>query len=181
MTVTPPNTTISEEYISRYRSIPDVTQGFSGSLASAKKVFVRADDTVELDYTVLANAQPLKDIIAGITALKNIGDLGSSPGATEAEKRENFFAVFNNISSFLTAAVDDLDLIRFDLGTVDANLGDIKSNHKTEKNVLLDTISNIEDVDMNEVALKVTALSTQLEASYQVTALISQLNLSNFL
>lgn len=181
LTINPPNTTIAEEYISRYRNIPDVTQGFSGSLASAKPVLIRADDTVELDYTVLANSQPMKDIISGITALKNIGSLDTAPGATEEEKQENFFAVFNDIARFLTDAVDDLDMTRFDLSTTHANLSDINVNHKTEKNVLLDTVSNIENVDMNEVAVKVTALSTQLEASYQVTALVSQLTLSRFL
>jgi flagellar hook-associated protein 3 FlgL len=181
LTINPPNTTIAQEYISRYRNIPDVTQGFSGSLASAKPVLVRADDSVELDYTVLANSQPMKDIISGITALKNIGDLDSAPGATEAEKRDNFFAVLNDISRFLTDAVDKLDRTRFDLSTVQANLKDIGDNHAAEKNVLLNTISGVENVDMNEVAVKVTALNTQLEASYQVTALVSQLSLANFI
>lgn len=181
LTINPPNTTIAEEYISRYKSIPQVTLGFSASLNDAKQVFVRADDTVELNYTVLANQDPFRDIVAAVTALKNISTLDSAPGATEDERQENFFAVFNDIAKTLTAAVDSVDLERFKLQTTLVNTDMIRKELTAEKNALLNTISDIEDVDLNEVAVKVTALQTQLEASYQVTAIVSQLNLAVFL
>jgi flagellar hook-associated protein 3 FlgL len=181
LTITPPNTTIAEEYIARMNSAPTVTQGFSPSLSNAKQVYVRADDTVELNYTVLADSQPFKDIISNISALKNIADLDVAPGADEAEQEDNFFAVFNNIASKLTVAVDNLDLERFKLATTLVNTNTIKKNLTLEKNALLNTVSDIENIDLNEVALKVTSLQTQLEASYQVTAIVSQLNLAAFL
>lgn len=181
LAVTPPNTTISEEYISRYKNIPPVTLGYSGSLSNAKQVFVRADDTVEFNYTVLADNPAFQDIVAGVTALKNIADLDIAPGATEQEKEKNFFAVFNDIARTLTAAVDSLDQERFKLQTTLVNADTVRKELTLEKKALLDTVSDIENIDLNEVALKVTALQTQLEASYQVTAIVSQLNLSNFL
>jgi flagellar hook-associated protein 3 FlgL len=181
LTITPPNTTIAQEYISRYKNIPESILGYSGSLTDAKQVYVRADDTAELNYTVLANNQAFKDIVAAVNALKNIGNLDTAPGATEEERRNNFFAVFNDIAATLTKAVDNLDTERFKLGTVQVQLERIKEDHIYEKNVLANTIGKIEDVDMNEVALKVTRLTTQLEASYQVTSLVSRLTLVNFL
>lgn len=181
LSVTPPNTTISEEYIARYKNISSVTLGYSGSLSNAKQVYVRADDTVEFNYTVLADDPAFKDIIAGVTALKNIADLDTAPGATEEERQKNFFAVFNDIASTLTKAVDSLDQERFKLQTTLVNSDTLKKELTLEKKTLLDTVSNIENIDLNEVALKVTALQTQLEASYQVTAIVSQLNLSNFM
>lgn len=181
LTINPPNTTIAEEYMSRYRNIPPVTLGYSGTLSNAKQVYVRADDTVEFNYTVLADHPAFKDIIAGVTALKNIADLDVAPGATEEDQEKNFFAVFNNIATTLSAAVDALDQERFKLQTTLVNADTVKKELTLEKNALLGTISNIENIDLNEVALKVTALQTQLEASYQVTAIVSQLNLSNFL
>lgn len=179
--ITPPNTTIDQEYISRYQNIPEVTLGLSGSLQNAKQVFVRADDTVEINYTVLANDPAFKDIISAITALKNIADLDAAPGVDEAAQEDNFFSVFNSIAVTLTKAVDSLDNERFKLSTAQVQMSRIKTDHTYEKNVLQNTIADVENIDLNEVALKVTALSTQLEASYQVTALISQLNLSNYL
>lgn len=181
LTINPPNTTIAEEYISRYRNIPATTLGFSGSLSNAKNVYVRADDSVEINYTLKADNDAFKDIVAGVMALKNIAELDSAPGATESDQEDNFFAVFNDVAKLLTDAVDALDLEGFKLGTAQVQLRDIRVNHVTEKNVLKNITDSIENVDMNEVALSVTALSTQLEASYQVTALVSQLNLSNFL
>ena len=57
----------------------------------------------------------------------------------------------------------------------------IRALHAKGIHVLLGTINNIENVDMNEAAVSVTSLQTQLEASYRVTALLSQLSLVNFL
>lgn len=181
LTVTPPNATIAEEYISRYRNIPEVTMGLSGSLKDAKSVYVRADETVEVNYTLKADNQAFKDIIATVTAMKNIANLDAAPGADYEEQQEMFFAVFNDMAKNLTAAVDKLDLETFKLSTASVQLNDVKAAHTTEKNVLLNTISNIEDVDLNEAAVKIQALGNQLEASYRVTALVSQLSLASFL
>ena len=181
LTINPPNTTIYEEYISRYKNISQVTLGYSGSLSNAKQVFVRADDNVEINYTVTANSDPFRDIIASVMALKNIAELDIAPGASEDIRQENFFAVFNDLALTLTNAVDALDNERFKLNTAQAQLADIKSQHTRDREVLLNTVSRVEDADMNEVAVKINALSTQIEASYQVTALVSQLTLVNFL
>ncbi|MGZ9108290.1 MAG: hypothetical protein ACXW4B_05665 [Micavibrio sp.] len=181
LTVTPPNADIADEYISRYRNIPEVTMGIAGSLNNAKQVYVRADDTVEINYTLIANNQAFKDIIAAVGAMKNIGDLDNAPGATEAEKQDMFFKVFNDAATLLTSAVDRLDLESFKLSTAQAQLDDVRKSHITEKNVLLSTIAGVEDIDLNEAAVKIQSLSTQLEASYQVTAMVSQLSLANYL
>lgn len=181
LTVTPPNLDIADEYISRYRNIPEVTMGIAGSLNNAKQVYVRADDTVEINYTLIANNQAFKDIISAVGAMKNIGDLDNAPGATEAEKQDLFFKVFNDAATLLTSAVDRLDLESFKLSTAQAQLDDVRKSHIIEKNVLLSTISGVEDIDLNEAAVKIQSLSTQLEASYQVTALVSQLSLANYL
>lgn len=181
LTVNPPNKNIAEEYMARYRNIPEVTLGLAGSLADAKSVHVRADDTVEVNYTLKANHQAFKDIISTVTAMKNISNLDVAPGATYEEQQEMFYAVFNDMAKNLTAAVDKLDLESFKLSTASVQLNDVKASHKTEKNVLMNTISNIEDVDLNEAAVRIQALGTQLEASYRVTSIIGQLSLSRYL
>lgn len=181
LTINPPNTTISQEYISRYRNIPQVTQGFSGGIKAAKPVYVRADDQVELNMTVMANDPSLQDIVSSLAALKDIGDLNNAPGATDQEKKDNFYAVFNDITKRLTAATAKLDNQGSDLAEVQAQMAIIRQDHVTEKATLLDTIASVEDVDLTEASVKVQALGTQLQASYQVTALVNQLSLSNFL
>lgn len=179
--ITPPNTTISQEYISRYRNIPEVTLGLSGSLTDSKQVYVRADDTVEVNYTLKANNQAMKDILTAVSAMRNIANLDNSPGATEKEKQDLFFEVFNDVAKLISGAVDKLDVEGFKLSTAQAQLNDVRKEHVIEKNTLLNTISSIEDIDLNEAAVKIQSLGVQLEASYQVTALVSKLSLANYL
>lgn len=179
--ITPPNTTISQEYISRYRNIPDVTLGLSGSLADSKQVYVRADDTVEINYTLKANNQAMKDVMTAVAAMKNIANLDNAPGATEAEQEDYFFEVFNDVAKLISSAVDALDVEGFKLSTAQAQLNDVRKSHVVEKNTLNNVISAIEDIDLNEAAVKIQALGVQLEASYQVTAMVSQLSLANYL
>lgn len=179
--ITPPNTTISEEYISRYRNIPEVTLGLSGSLTDSKQVYVRADDTVEINYTLKANNQAMKDILTAVSAMRNIPNLDVAPGATEQEQEDYFFEVFNDVAKLLSSAVDQLDVEGFKLSTAQAQLNDVRKEHVVEKNTLLNTISSIEDIDLNEAAVKIQSLGVQLEASYQVTALVSKLSLANYL
>lgn len=181
LSVTPPNTDIADEYISRYRNIPQVTQGFSGTLNSAKPVYVRADDQVDINTTVLANDPEMQDIVSSLAALKNLGDLNNAPGATDQAKKDNFYKVYNDITTRLTNAVTRLDNQGSELASAQAQLSTIKDNHTAEKATLLDTISNVENVDMTDASVKIQALGTQLQASYQVTALINKLSLSNYL
>ncbi|MDB5491598.1 MAG: hypothetical protein JWO78_1447 [Micavibrio sp.] len=179
--INPPNTTIAEEYNSRMANIPQVTQGFSGSLGAAKAVYVKADDQVNINTTVLANDPALQDIVRALAALKNIGDLNTAPGATPAEQKDNFYAVFNKITTTLQAATTKLDNQGSNLAYAQAQLTTIRDDHVQEQATLQDTIDNVENVDLNEAAVKVQALGTQLQASYQVTALINKLSLSNFI
>lgn len=181
LTVNPPNTNIAEEYISRYTNIPETTMGINGSLVDAKKVMVRADTTVEVDYTVMANQQGFKDILTAVSALRNLGDLEDAPGATYEEQQENFYAVFNNIATQLTSALDKMDEYGTKLSLAEVRINEAKADHKTDQNTLTATIERIENAPIEEVSVKITALATQLNATYQVTAMASQLSLVNFI
>lgn len=180
LTVNPPNTDIAEEYISRMRNIPQVTQGYSASLNNAKSVNVKADSLIEINISVYANDPSLQNIVSALSALKNIGDLNNAPGATDQEKKDNFYKVFNDITKNLTSSVTKLQNRSADLANAQAQLNNIKDAHNTEKTTLQNTIDRIENIDLNEAAVSVQSLGTQLQASYQVTALIGQLSLSNF-
>ena len=147
--ITPPNTTISQEYISRYRNIPEVTLGLSGTLTDSKQVYVRADDTVEINYTLKANNQAMKDILTAVSAMRNISNLDVAPGAAEQEKQNYFFEVFNDVANLISSAVDKLDVEGFKLSTAQAQLNDVRKEHVIEKNTLLNTISSIEDIDLD--------------------------------
>lgn len=173
----------------------DATVGYAATLSNAGKVFVRADDTKDIDYTVLANDPAIRDLIVTIGMTANLtGSLDeitldpsdppttvTAPGTTIQEQSDNFYRVFNQLAAAINTAIDDLDNIEYRLSGTQAQLDGVGKDHLEDRNNLMSIISNVEDADTTEAALKLKILSTQLEASYRVTALLSELTLTKFI
>lgn len=193
----------TDQLINSYRGrggaeLNDTLIGYSAPLSSgtAKSVYVRVEDNSEIDYTVFANSQGLRDIVAGVNMLANLDQVvdevtldaddnplttTTAPGATQQEQNDNFFKFFNDLGAMMNQALDLVDNELYQLSQSQAQLAKIKQSHKLDQNILKDTISQVEDADMNEVAVRLNSLQIQLEASYRVTASISSLTLANFL
>lgn len=193
-------TITTDQLISSYRDrsqLTDTIMGYSPELSTgqAKNVFARVDDNSEIDYTAFANEDAFRDIVAAAKVLGRVSaaidkvalDPGdplttiTAPGADSAEQNDNFFRMFNDLAAMINNALDKLDQVEYRLGNSQAQLKQISDNYRAEKNVLLGNISDVEDVDLNEVAVKITSLQTQIEASYRVTSFVQDLSLVNFL
>lgn len=182
--------------------LTDTVLGYSPEMASgqSKNVTVRVDDNAEIDYTVKANEDPFRNVLIAISMMKNIDkvldevtlDLDDTlppgpgspvvpPGASNEERNDNFYKVFNDIAAMLNKALDQLDTQNFKLSQAHAQITQIGENHKIEKNSLASVVDRVENVDINEVALRLNMLTVQLEASYRVTSTVSQMNLAKFL
>jgi hypothetical protein len=184
------------------QALTDSIIGYSAPLTAGnvQGVFVRVDGVSEIEYTALANEKPFRDVLVALSYFKNENlppvadqveiDPGTglpviltqgAPGADMDEMKENFYAVFNDLTKTVNRALDDIDQVRFRLENARARITELKQSHQEQKSLLLGTISNVEDVDINEVALKLNMLQIQLDASYRVTARVSQLSLVNFI
>ncbi|MCB9977550.1 MAG: hypothetical protein H6858_08145 [Rhodospirillales bacterium] len=181
-------------------ALTDSVIGYSATLSAgnAGRVFVRVDDNSELDYTVHGNEDPFRDIIVALSFLKNENlppiadtyedgvfpgtpDAQGAPGYTLDQQQQSFYTLYNQLTSMVTKALDQIDNVRFDLESVRASMNESKNFHVDQKNLFQSIVSDIEDVDTNEVALKLNTLQVQLEATFRVTALVSQLTLVNFI
>lgn len=181
-------------------AITDSTIGYSASLSNgtAGRVFVRADENSEFDYTALANEQSLRNVVVALSVFQNENlppivnvyedgnfpgtpDVLGAPGSTAAEQQDSFYELYNGIMKNILESIDDVDDIRFRLETVRVQANETKETQTNQKQLLLNTISSIEDVDQNEVAVRLTTLQTQLEASFNVTSITQRLSLINFL
>lgn len=181
-------------------AITDSTVGFSSSLSSgnAGNVFVRADENSEFKYTALANETSLRDIIVALAVISNeelppivnvyedgtfpgVPDAVGAPGLTAEEQQNNFYELFDAVKTRVGTSIDEIDQTRFRMETVRVQLNETKEAHVDQRELLQSTVSSIEDVDLNEVAVRITTLQTQLEASYRVTSLSQNLSLVNFL
>lgn len=190
----------TDQLITSYQdrtAMNDTIIGYSAPLASgsAKNVFVRVEDNTEINYTVFANTDGLRDIMAGVSMLGNLDQVLdevtldpddpmttiTAPGATKQEQNDNFYQFFNDLGAMLNQALDSVDEDLYQLSQSQAQISKIKEGHKLDQNIYQDIIGQVEDADMNEVAVKLNSLQIQLEASYRVTASISSLSLVNFL
>ncbi|MCB9988529.1 MAG: hypothetical protein H6868_04235 [Rhodospirillales bacterium] len=190
----------SDQLVDSYRDtaqLNDTVVGYSAELSSGnvRNVFVRVDESAELDYTVLANSDGFRDIMVAVSMIKNLtgtleevtreaddpATLVTAPGADQSEQNTNFYQVFNDLARMLSDAIDNLDLDRFNLSQTQAQMTQIMQNHEIEQNLQLDVISQAEDIDLNETAVNLNMLQLQLEASYRVTASVSQLSLVNYI
>lgn len=189
----------TDQFIKSYSAVSDTVLGFSNALTTntAGKTTVRVNDGSEFDYTTLANDTSMKEIVMLLGMIKNMPPVEHAPGALNnplansiaedvapfppREKQDNFFKVFNDLAAKLDKAIDGLDKESFRLSQVQAQVGIIKKQHTEQVNAYTDIVTDVENVDITEASAKILQIQTQLEASFQVTAMVSQLTLVNFL
>lgn len=191
-------TITTDQFIAAYEAVDDTTLGYSAPLTSgeAGKLVARVDDNKQIDYTVLGNAEGLREIIMAVGILKDLPPPEHAPGALNdptattfagdtppfppAEKQENFFQVLDSLSATLSQAVDKIDGNRYQLAQTQVQMEKLNEFYRFEKKTFQDTVAEAEDVELTEVAAKINSLQIQLEASYSVTATLSQLSLVNY-
>lgn len=76
---------------------------------------------------------------------------------------------------------DAMQPILTDFASARASLESAKNRIDIAKNQVEDTIAGVEDADPNEVAVKLLATQTRLQASYQTTSVLSKMTLVNYL
>lgn len=74
-----------------------------------------------------------------------------------------------------------IEIVTMELGVARAALNAASQRHTNYKAQLDNLLSDVETVSKEDVAIEIMALQTRLTASYQVTSMVSQLSLVNFL
>lgn len=194
------------EFIDAYRNSTanETRLGYSAALVNdlAGDIYVRPDDNFEVDYTVLANTDAFKDILVSLSVIKELPPVEYAPGALNAdatiddpdvdtfpednppfppeEKQENFFEVWRDVGTLLTEGIRALDDEIVKLESVRAQIADIKESHRLDINRFQTIVGEVEDVDINQIAVELNYLQIQLDATFRVTASVSELSLARF-
>ncbi len=136
-------------------------------------------------------------------------DTGITIGIGVQANEEGFQRVMSNLAAFVSETYTASnpndqgrynalsDLIRTDLGQQSGvqRVQDIQTEialttnqmkladdrHKTKINMVQTVISDVEDANQEETAAKLLSLQTKMQAAYQTTAIISRLNLTDYL
>lgn len=182
-------------------AINDTTIGFNATLTAGNSgdVFARVNEYTEINYTSLANNEGFRDVMVAISVIRNenlgpIADVYAepytfgdapiaegAPGATLEEQEDNFFQLFNTVRSMVNGALEKIDDEIVKLENARVRIDDARQVNERQQNIAAELISSVEDADINEVAVKLNALETSLDASYRVTARLQQLSLVNFI
>jgi len=181
-------------------ALTDSVIGYSAALSSGevKDIFVRVDDTLEVKYTALANESGFRDVMAALSFFRNENtppildayetsaypagpDVSGAPGDTNEEMQNNFYQVFGELSNMVTVALDDIDQTRFRLETARVQMNETNEKHRQEVALFNNIIADIEEADINEVAVQINSLQLNLNASLTITSRIQQLSLVNFI
>lgn len=192
-------TITSDQFLESIYATNDTVLGYSTPLTAGTtgKTTVRVNDGSEFDYTTLANNKAMRDIVMVLGALKSLPPVEHAPGALNnpsattiaedtppnppKEKQENFFKVLNSLGATLNKAIDSMDQHTYRLSQVQAQINIVKTSHTDQMNAYIDIVTDVENVDITEASAKILQIKIQLEASFQVTALVSQLTLVNYM
>jgi flagellar hook-associated protein 3 FlgL len=160
----------------------DTVMWYQGEDASDPRgtVTAKIDDSSTVAYGVQANE-------AGTTTLmRSLAVLASdSVSSTDANARE-FYAAANSraakgLSEDNNSKPGSIETVVMDIALAQTAIGRAQERQDQHKVTLEGMLSDIEDVPPEEVAMKLVALQTRLQASYQTMSIVSRLSLVNYL
>lgn len=126
-----------------------------------------------------ANEEAIRRTLAGIAAMA-AESFTSGTGTVDTARYE---AVSNRASSLLTAGENQqsLEQLGTDFGLAASSMANAKTVANTTKATLEASLDGVDTVSTEEVAAKLLSLQTQLQASYKVTSILSEMSLVNYL
>ncbi|MBN9314741.1 MAG: hypothetical protein J0I99_03305 [Devosia sp.] len=143
-------------------------------------VTARVGEGTTVGYGVQANEFGFTNLIQTLAAVA-VQDFPGSDPTSEAR----YSAMMERNASRLADTKDNnpgsLAAITVELGLAQSTTGAISARHTAHSAQLGNMLQDIETAPTEQIAMEILALKTRLEASYQTTALLSQLSLVNYI
>ncbi|NCC04005.1 MAG: hypothetical protein EOM37_08185 [Proteobacteria bacterium] len=128
------------------------------------------DTTKKVTYGLTSNEDGFQQLIMG---------LRFAYAATQDEA--NYQSYMSTARGLITTGLDNIRAVHTDSTNAYATLKKTEDNIDTKIESLTTQIDKIEGVDLNEVAVKITTLQAQLEASYSAVSNMINLSILKFL
>jgi len=152
--------------------------GNSGPGTARSTSTVRVDNAQTVQFGAQANEQAIRNVLQQIAVYAAVV---VNPGGNNAGAQAS--ALSQRINDNLTPqpgqqAISD---IQTDFATAQNTMKDVQARQTQSQTALQNLISNTEGISQDQVAAEIMSLQTSLQASYQTTAMLSQLSLVKFL
>lgn len=164
---------------------PDAMQWYNGQDVGAtgnprQSVSTSIDESTKVSYGVQANETGIVELMKGL-AVFAVSEL-TPIDSTNAGIYDSLVGLQRDrLSEANNAKQGSLEVIIMELGLASATMNTVKARHTQYDAQLKTMLSGIETAPVEEVAMQMLTLRTRLEASYQVTSMVSQLSLVNYL
>jgi hypothetical protein len=153
--------------------------GNSGPGTARSTSTVRVDDSQTVQFGAQANEVAIRNALQQVAVYAAV--VINPPGSSNAGAQAS--ALSQRIGSNLTPqpgqqAISD---IQTEFATAQNTMKDVQARQTQSQTALQNLISGTESISPDQVASEILALQTSLQASYQTTAMLSQLSLVKFL
>jgi flagellar hook-associated protein 3 FlgL len=152
--------------------------GDAGTNDPRSTMMARVDDAITVSYGIRGNEEALRTTVQNFATLAAVSFSGGDPSAND-----RYNALTQRISSNLapSSTVQQISAIQTQIAGANLAANAAKTRIDDKKALLHGVLSGIENVDPNEVGVRLLALQTQLQASLQVASMLSKLSLVNFI
>jgi len=159
--------------ISNISNLTDAQLGYNTNLAAAGNVSVRADNNLNIDYTVKADEPQFKNIMAGLSEIANL--------TYNSSDASDFWSLFNDAKSRLSTASTTVSQRQGELGVARNQMASLLTAHNNAQLALQTNIGTVDDVDIASASATLSSLETQVQATYESISQTSKLSLVNYL
>jgi flagellin-like hook-associated protein FlgL len=135
------------------------------------------DSTISVGYGARANEDGIWKSVGAVAAFAAVTLDGTDKAATRYQELTG--RVRTAVGS--ESGLGPLENVVAEIAGVQSQVKAASDRHTTSKNLLLSAQDDVQGIDKTEVTAKLLDLQTRLEASYQVTSMLSKLSLVNYL
>jgi flagellar hook-associated protein 3 FlgL len=150
--------------------------GEAGAGSARASSIARIDQSVTVQYGARANEQAIRTQLQSVAVLAAVTSTGPNAAAQVA-------ALSSRVTQNLTAQPGQQTIqdIQSDFSIAQTTMKDATARQTQTQAMLQNIVDQAESVSPDQVASQILALQTALQASYQTTAMLSQLSLTKFL
>ena len=167
--------------------------GYAAEASAGTVIWYRGDDAADprgtatvqvgasrtIEIGAQANEAAIRKTMAGLAAVA----AETFTDATGAVDTARFNATAERVSAILTPDADQagLEALGTDFGLAASSMANAKSVASATRVTLESSLDGVDTVSTQEVAAKLVSLQTQLQASYKVTSMLSEMSLVNYI
>ena len=152
--------------------------GEAGSQSARTTASAKVDQSITVQYGTRANEEGIRWQLQNVAALAAM-----SMSSTDPDSSARAAAMTSRLRTSLDASPDkqSIEGIQSELAGAQTSLKAATERHQQTKTTLSNLLQEIEGVSNEEVAAKILALQTSLQASLETTAKLFQTSILNYL